>query len=726
MTRIATTRIIVNLQVHIFLSTYAEIKSRLAMSKSLLEESLKDGFVECRKVVCLLVGVAGAGKTHTKHLLFRWTPPGSRNSTPISERPVRAVRVSANGEHLQEVNIDQLDQLVASRIAGGVRPDKRTSLWYHISCCNCAEDEITSKGINPPSNHLTLYGTFTSPASISMSQNEHCSCCSIFFDHNTELQEITRTSLNETAREISVSSGSQDSLNNDWIYLIDSGGQIEFLEALPAFLQHTSVCLFVTKLSEMLSERPKIEYFEDGNLVSAVVCPLTHQEMLLRCVQRIQTQCTMLQDGSTNQASKAVIIGTHQDLERQCLESREEKNQKLRGLLCPQFDQSLVFRGQKMEDLVFPINAKAPGDQDRAVASEIMQVISSAISSSQPQKIPISWFKFEQHIQKLARDHRRKILRRKECLQVAKFFHISETVLDTALVHLANLGIIHYYWHLLPNVVFVDPQFLLDKISELVRYHYQLRLKPDPNTATEGELRKFRNEGCITLRLLRKFQDRYTNFFKENDFLKLMNDRLIVTRLIGKEEYFMPCLLQTMEPEEVDRHRVTASGVAPLAIHFSCGWVPHGVFCSLVAFLRSSENTSLWRLCVCPSNPTEPQCLTRNCIKFQLPEDAPGSLTLIDAFSHFEVYVNAPRDICANLCPTIWHTLFQGIEKATNTLRYKQLVPRLAFLCKHGNTHPHLALPANALDYWKCEREPDKEYGRLKDEHLVWCVNKGQ
>ena len=721
MTRIATTRIIVNLQLHIFLSTYAEIKSRLAMSKSLLEKSLKSGFVECRKVVCLLVGVAGAGKTHTKHLLFRWAPPGSRNSTPIAERPVRAVRVSANGEHLQEVNIDQLDQLVASRIAGGARLDKRTSLWYRIFCCNCAE-EITSKKINPPSNHLTSYGTFTCPTDISSSQNENCSCCSKFFDHNTELQEITRTSLDKTAREISVSSGSQDSLNNDWIYLIDSGGQIEFLEALPAFLQHTSVCLFVTKLSEMLSERPKIEYFEDGNLVSAVVCPLTHQEMLLRCVQRIQTQCTMLQDGSTNQASKAVIIGTHQDLERQCLESREEKNEKLRRLLCPKFDQSLVFRGQKMEDLVFPINAKTPGDQDRAVASEIMQVISSAISSLQPQKIPISWFKFEQHIQKLARDHDRKILHRKECLQVAQFFHLSETVLDTALVHLAKFGVIHYYWHLLPNVVFVDPQFLLDKISELVRYHYQLRLKPDPNTATGGELRKFRNEGCITLGLLRKFQDHYTNFFKENDFLKLMNDRLIVTRLIGKEEYFMPCLLQTMEPEEVDRHRVTASGVAPLAIHFSCGWVPHGVFCSLVAFLRSSENTSLWRLCVCPSNPTEPQCLTRNCIKFQLPEDAPGSLTLIDAFSHFEVHVKAQHDVCVCLCRSIRDTLFEGIQKAAETLKYSNLIPKQAFLCKHENTQPHLAIPADAVGYWKCELNPDTS-GPLTNQHKMWKGN---
>ena len=50
-------------------------------------------------------------------------------------------------------------------------------------------------------------------------------------------------------------------------------------------------------------------------------------------------------DGSTNQGSKAVILGTHQDVENQCLESREQKNQKLQRLLYPQFDQSLVFCG---------------------------------------------------------------------------------------------------------------------------------------------------------------------------------------------------------------------------------------------------------------------------------------------------------------------------------------------------------------------------------------------
>ena len=193
---------------------------------------------------------------------------------------------------------------------------------------------------------------------------------------------------------------------------------------------------------------------------------------------------------------------------------------------------------------------------------------------------------------------------------------------------MVSFGVIHYYPHLLPDVVFVDPQFLLDKISELVKFCYKLRHDPNPHTATQGESQKFKNEGCITLKLLNQFPDQYTNFFTPADFLKLMNDRLIVTHLIDDKEYLMPSLLRTMESREVDLYRMTASGVAPLAIHFSCRWVPHGVFCSLVAFLQSSQNSSPWRLSLWPADPTKPWFLTRNCINFQFPS-APGSVTRI-------------------------------------------------------------------------------------------------
>ena len=684
----------------------------------------------------MLVGVAGAGKTHTKHLLFGWAPPELRNSTSLAARPIRAIRVRATtqGGQLQEVKPDELDQILAGTVAKGGVPLQRTSFFRSLFCCKCKcfYHQTTSAGISPPSEQQHSinttaessplfasphsYGATESPSSESY-KRKCCCCCPFAHSHGSDSEQITKAALDKTIHQIANRFQSQQ-LNGDWIYLIDSGGQIEFLEVLPAFLQHISVCLFVTNLSEMLSECPKIEYYEDGKPVGEpTLCPFTNEQMLMRCVQTIS-------DNSTDQGSKLVMVGTHRDDAHKCLESIEDKNQQLQNKLCPEYDKSLVFRGQ---GIIFPINAKNPGPQDREVASEITKVIFDVVSSSEPRKTPISWFKFEQIIQKLAQDHGIRILHWRECLNIAQLLHLSKRDLNAALDHLASFSVIHYYPHLLPDVVFVDPQLILEKISEVVKFHYKFRHDSQPHTAIGGEWRKFINEGCVTLDLLSKeqFSKHYTNYFTPSHFLKLMKDRLIVTDLIGKDEYFMPCLLRTMESQEVDQYRVTSStsGVAPLAIHFSCKLVPHGVFCSLVAFLRSSLNSSPWKLFPCPNDRIEPQCLTRNCIKFQLPEDAPGSLTLIDAFSHFEVFVQAEHTICVRLCPSIWCTLVEGIQKAAETLKYSELAPKQAFLCKHRNTQPHLAISADAVGYWKCEQNPDTYYGPLTNQHKVWKGN---
>ena len=691
---------------------------------------MKHGYKECRTVVCLLVGVAGAGKTHTKHLLFRQPPPEVRGSTPLAVRPVQAIRVRREGDQLEEVKHDQLDQMVAGTVAQGGVPLERNSFFQWLVACfyKTASAGISAPLQQPLSPNTTTeispivarqqsYGATECPSNEPTSnERKWCYCCPFGHSHDSDSEQIAKAALDKTIHEIAKPSQSH-LLSGDWIYLIDSGGQIEFLEVLPAFLQHISVCLFVTKLSEMLSERPKIEYYEDGEPVGRpMLCPFTNEQMLMRCVQTID-------DSSTNQGSKLVMVGTHRDDAHKCRESIQAKNRRLQSKLCPDFDQSLVFHGQ---EIIFPINAKKPCCQDHEVASEITKVIFNVVSDLEPRKTPISWFKFEQIIQKLAQDHGIRILHLNECLKVARLLHLSRKAFDAALDHLASFGVIHYYPHLLPDVVFVDPQFILDKISEVVKFHFKHRHDPTPHIAIGGEWRKFINEGFITLELLRKeqFSRHYTDFFKPSDFLKLMKDRLIVTNLIGQDEYFMPCLLRTMESQEVDKYRVTASGVAPLAIHFSCKLVPHGVFCSLVAFLRSSQNSSPWKLFPHPENSTEPQCLTRNCIKFKSPKDAPGSLTLIDAFSHFEVHVNTPHNTSVLLCPSIWQTLVKGIQKAAETLKY-ELVPKLAFLCKHDNTRPHLALLAEEpLKNWTCELNSDIS-GPLEEQHNVWLPNEG-
>ena len=105
-------------------------------------------------MVCLLIGVAGTGKTHTIHLLLQKDPPGQRNSTPLVERPVRAVRVSERGGKLQEVTAEELDEIVADAVAAGVPLEKKGEK----SCCFCCygiegkQQTTTSTRISQPSH----------------------------------------------------------------------------------------------------------------------------------------------------------------------------------------------------------------------------------------------------------------------------------------------------------------------------------------------------------------------------------------------------------------------------------------------------------------------------------------------------------------------------------------------------------------------------------------------
>ena len=166
------------------------------------------------------------------------------------------------------------------------------------------------------------------------------------------------------------------------------------------------------------------------------------------------------------------MVGSHRDCEWRWSETRADKNKRLISLLSPTLQKHLVFYG---DDLIFPVNAKNPGKEDRKVASELRKAILQAASSLEPKEIPLGWYVLEIALHRLASFLGRGILTRQECLQVAHKLHPSEEGFEAALDHLSKLNVILYFRSVLPNLVFCSPQVLLDKLTELVRYNYQLR-----------------------------------------------------------------------------------------------------------------------------------------------------------------------------------------------------------------------------------------------------------
>ena len=769
-------------------------------AQTLYNQALKRGYIESRSIVSILTGAAGSGKTHVKHLLFKKKPPVIRISTALLESPVRALslaRIDANDDEWHEIDDDEQCRIIAAALNTGDIP---TTTASEPASQEMAEEQQPQSSDVPPSTaehqsaQQTTSANHTDPPSTTIVENtitpptQHTSLPQLTAVPASTSQADQDSGVGEELVQLMLtSSGSKKLLRADRIYLFDSGGQTIFHELLRLFLRRESVTIFVTKLNERLDHHPMIEYYgkEGKPLDRPHPSPLTHEDILKHSFRAVQSQaytenesqetaqshvCTKgesqetapsqaciqnepqettqfqacSQDESEESSPKLLVVGTHRDKEWRCSESRKEKNEKLLALLAPAFQRMLLYNGEEMKELIFPLNAKNPGKQDQEVAEELRKAILSAASTLKSHKTPLAWHLLEIALRKLAASLSRSILSRQECLRVARKLHLSVEEFDAALDHLSQLNLILYYRSLLPDAVFTDAQVIVDKVTELVQYSYTLHGHPDTQLAVSGKWLEFRDEGVLTENLMTEFPKHYQRgLFTASDILKILEHRLIVARTT-EGKYFMPSLLLDLPAEEIEKHRTKPlSPAAPLVIHFPDGLAPCGLFCSLIASLLSPLSPLHWELLRNPTNRVQPECVVRNCIKFKLPHGLPGAVALIDSYTHFEVHVAAPEGVCSELCPQIRNVIFQHLVAAADAFHYSDFTPESAFLCESAESHaekeftslpwwkqwftkhtgppPHAAtfLTSGSGNWWTCSLDPTV-HGELEQRHLIW------
>ena len=730
--------------------------SSFAAAQSVYDVALREGIVKYRSILSILSGAAGSGKSTLKRLLFGMIIPVLRQSTPLAEAPIRAisyVRVDATDVEWHVIDDEGQDRLIAGEMAAGVTPDD-TPPSEPTPEPGSDESQITGSSpstdtpvvsITIPSEDAAPEGLTTSesspPSDLPTSQPNQSSQLPSSLARPTHMVEDKLVSPIAT-RSFQQGMGRKAV---DMIYLLDCGGQPQFQSILPLLFGEPTTMMFVTNLSERLDHHPQIAFYEQGKpLAQPYPSLLSHEEILKRSVQALQSR-VHAEGESQSTTPSLLVVGSHRDRERRCSETRADKNKRLISILNPALQKHLVFYGEEMKELIFPVNAKEPGEEDQQVASELRKAILQAASSLEPEEIPLGWYVLDIALHRLASFLGRGILTRQECLQVAYKLHITEEGFEAALDHLSKLNVILYFRSVLPNLVFCSPQVLLDKISELVQYNYRLRGSPDGQRGTSSKWLKFRDQGIITIDLLETFPAQYvyeSSQFTPIDLLQLLGHRLIVAQ-INETEFFAPFMLPQLSPENVEKYRSSPSSpAAPLVIRFRDGVSPSGAFCAFVASLLSPDNPHHWELLPDPSSsPTSPECVFRNCIKFKLPDGAPGSLTLIDSFTHFEMHIDAPVRVCSKLCPVIEEVVFKTLKAAFDKLKCT-LFCEPAVLCESNITHGHVhtttpfqrllnvfglqrkqvhpATVSTTTSTWACTIAPDRVYGDLEERHLIW------
>jgi hypothetical protein len=361
----------------------------------------------------------------------------------------------------------------------------------------------------------------------------------------------------------------------------DSGGQPMYHEILPVFVSNTMFGMLTVKLNEPLDSHPLVEYYTNGEHIGKPFkSPFTHLQTFRHCMRVLQSTCESVK------CPKIAFIGMHKDLEHECKdENREVKERKLLSIIPPNMRDHVLFCDEKSRRLIFAINAKCPGDDDQAVLADLRYLMLRELQKLQRVRIPHRYFALEMAFQRFAKYQKKAILSKEECFKEATKFHFTRESFEDALKYLTAHKLIMHYSEVLPEVVFINHQVILDKITELVEHSLTLRAKQPTQVQAARSVRSCEELefcGIITRDILSQFKSGYVSKLFEEDNLSLILEHLLIIAKVDDGKYLMSCLL---EPEEgTIAHPLCLSDsqvVASLLFYFGPDGPKLGVYCCL-------------------------------------------------------------------------------------------------------------------------------------------------
>ena len=723
---------------HIILTGYPTIHicTGTAENRRQLAEAMQIGHVRAWLSKLLMYGAAGSGKTSIKEMIVGNPPPTYRESTPVI-RPTTVYRVSLEGKEFAKLTTLEEKKMFLAKAMVNIDPDlvvdllkaqyaEASSSVSETVSTDVAEPQVKSKEQSsaaqstpppPPTSALVQPARSDSLESLSSGEASDIDSKVDSILQSISIDEELVTMMDELSRNVSPRAAFRI------LQIIDSGGQPQFHEILPIFLRRLYFYVFVFRLCDDLSSRPQVEYYVDGKPVGqSFTSSQTIEQLLQHCARTMHSHRSS--PGSEGECPQIMIIGTHLDQEKRSSETREQKNATILKLLLPTLKKQIVYRDVNTKDVIYAFNAKTPGGHEKVTIEQVREVLLDE-GVIQPVNIPLKWFALEILLEEMAQALKQGVISRQVCFEAAiKKLHFEDDAaeFDAAIQYLDELSVLFHYPHILPEVIFANPQVIIDKVTELVIASFQ-----GCNVAGKGDdWRKFYEFALVTLEFLsqKEFSKHYVpGVFEVNDLIDLFTKLLIFARF-SATELFVPALLKDLDKEEVDKNHISSSTLPSFAVQFPDGGPRQGIFCALLCWLPSPENISLYKWSISVNEIGAPICLYRNCIQFDL-SDSPATITLIDTYTHFELHINIDEefidDLYPKIIPQVRESIFKGLHKASVNLHYYNLTPKPALVCRCGEGDAHIATGNLELKFWTCAlSRPKRKCGKLTAHQLLW------
>ena len=519
-----------------------------------------------------------------------------------------------------------------------------------------------------------------------------------------------------------------DKDNHAVLQIIDTGGQPEFHEMLPALITGPAVNLLVFKLTEDLQCRYPITYRSSDGNSDPYLTSLTHEEVIFRSLSSIAClryntvgwkfdhDEVPVKDDSEPAAS---LIASHRD----CVD--DDKVDTVNDHLKHRIQSSAEWYGKKL------VQFSAPGKpvfaldttRDQNEIEDLRRSLHNVITTKfQGIKVPVSWCALSLKLKR----RKQSLYTYQTCFKLAKESGIKdEDDFKAVLWFLHNrAGTIMYYPNVegLEDIIITNIQLVFDRITELMTSCFTFKNLGD---STE---REFHTKGMFTESDIKELSTRKGDPLTPKRLVALLKYLHIVAgplkTKVGRStkiSYFMPCALKPADIESEDRNETSTP--APLLIWFECGYCPVGVYCCLVVYLLSlSQQTELkWRL----DNPPH----YRNKITFIVGKQY-DRVTILSRATYIEVWVDQAQEFedpvrLKTLCQNLRSILNQGIDAVIETLHYSYNSRHyFGFPCCSSSSSCQ-SLPAHPA---VCEYEEpvaakcvlNEDTMKLKDNHSIW------
>ena len=464
------------------------------------------------------------------------------------------------------------------------------------------------------------------------------------------------------------------------LYLTNTGGQMEFQEVLPLLVSGPAMFFFTFRLDQDLNEHYSIEYeLSDGAKSDPYAVTSTTIEGIMQTLASISAMGTFIYQGLQKKEAplqpKVFFVGTHKDkLDPKVADSHiVSVDQQLQEVIksTTHFNDLVEFASPSQ--LIFTVNNLSESDSDfQNIRSAVERVV---MRSEFQMTSPAHWLIFSLALRKLE-SH---VVSYSDCFNIARQCGLtSQEELNEALhfIH-SKMGLIRYFpYEDVKDFVIIDPQFLFDKVTELIVDTFTFE------KVGKSKMDEFKHKGIFSMTQFEQMSTENWSEISSSQFGNLLVRLRIAApfQMDNERKLFFPCVLahakKSLEPPPY-------TPVPSLLIAFQCGYCPKGVPGALIKYLMTNEMGSLthWNL------------LTNKIFKDQVSFSVGAYDTVVIKMlpTHLEVncipdpqFKDEERIECPieETCIEVLKAIETGISKTLKDLNYIKGQHTLAFQCE--------------------------------------------